>query len=66
MKGLVEPTKEHNRVEVLLEEPYLSVHDLQFNLTHEGLIVDLFGKDGEIIETSSETYAEIIERLLGF
>lgn len=36
---------------------------LTITLTYEGIIIDLYDKDGEFANTHTETYDEITERL---
>lgn len=40
------------------------VSDIEFHVTHEGLIINVTDLDGEVVGTSSETFDEIIARLI--
>lgn len=36
---------------------------IHFNFTREGLVIDVVDDDGEIVETSSETYYELLDEI---
>jgi len=61
------PTPEWLRVFVGLDIIGLTymddISDIEFHITHEGLIINVTNLDGETVATSSETFHEIVERL---